>query len=525
MTSGPDGAGTSRRTVERFGDRPALVDGVAAPVLGPAGEARRAPGGALRSGGIAPWRRARARARQRHRLRGHVPRHLSGSARSRSRSTRCSPWPSWVCICGLLRWRASSRPRAGAPVDRGLDGGRGRVGHLGRRGRRARPRTDGDQRAPPTAQPDLPALYAFSSGSDRHSQGDASAPRPSSRTRPTTSTTPSGVSEDDVILASVALFHAHGLGNCLLAAVRVRAATGAAGRSSIGTRPWPYRDGAGDHLPDRPVRRQTLAETRRARPCRHRARCGWSSPPARRWRGRRSTFSTSGSGRRSASCTAAARPARSPSTLTTTSARPPASVGRPMKGIDLAVVGEHGESRAPGENGEITFASPAAATGYVGVDPERQRRIPRRLVPHRRPRPSRRRRQPVRHRPHQAVHLHRRLQGRPVRGRERAPSPPGRRRRRGRRHRRRRGARRSSRPSSCRARTRPTRRELRRALIGCAGPELAVYKVPRDRRFPRGDPPQPAGQDPPEVPGLTRCPSKRETRRSANGLVPDERHA
>ena len=47
-----------------------------------------------------------------------------------------------------------------------------------------------------------------------------------------------GVSEDDVILGLVALFHAHGLGNCLLAAVRSGAALVLLAGSAA-TRPWP----------------------------------------------------------------------------------------------------------------------------------------------------------------------------------------------------------------------------------------------------------------------------------------------
>ena len=44
------------------------------------------------------------------------------------------------------------------------------------------------------------------------------------------------------------------------------------------------------------------------------------------------------------------------------------SVGRPMRGIDLALIGEDGARRARGAGGEITFRSQALTAGYVGVD-------------------------------------------------------------------------------------------------------------------------------------------------------------
>ncbi len=46
-----------------------------------------------------------------------------------------------------------------------------------------------------------------------------------------------------------------------------------------------------------------------------------------------------------------------------------ASVGRPMRGVDLVVVDEDGVSRPPGESGEIEFRSSALTAGYVGADP------------------------------------------------------------------------------------------------------------------------------------------------------------
>jgi long-chain acyl-CoA synthetase len=41
-----------------------------------------------------------------------------------------------------------------------------------------------------------------------------------------------------------------------------------------------------------------------------------------------------------------------------------------MKGIELAIVGEHGGWLDPGETGEICFSSPALTPGYVSDDPE-----------------------------------------------------------------------------------------------------------------------------------------------------------
>jgi long-chain acyl-CoA synthetase len=43
-----------------------------------------------------------------------------------------------------------------------------------------------------------------------------------------------------------------------------------------------------------------------------------------------------------------------------------ASVGRPMRGIEVQVVDEEGRARPAGETGEVEFRSPAVTAGYVG---------------------------------------------------------------------------------------------------------------------------------------------------------------
>ena len=90
-----------------------------------------------------------------------------------------------------------------------------------------------------------------------------------------------GVTEDDVILGVVALFHAHGLGNAVLASLRSGAAL-VLGRFERDATLVAIERERVTVFPAVPFIFHTLAETRRARA---RPTCGRSasaSPPARR---------------------------------------------------------------------------------------------------------------------------------------------------------------------------------------------------------------------------------------------------
>jgi long-chain acyl-CoA synthetase len=178
-----------------------------------------------------------------------------------------------------------------------------------------------------------------------------------------------GVTEHDVILGLVALFHSHGLGNALLASVRSGAA--------LVLLPSFQRDAVLAAIerervsvfPTVPFIGQTLAETRRA----ERAETGSlrlcftaGAPLARE------TFDLWGARfgiplRQLYGCSEAGSVTINLDDDVDATA---ASVGRPMKGIELAVVRPDGEPCAPGESGEVSFASPAATTRYEGLDPE-----------------------------------------------------------------------------------------------------------------------------------------------------------
>ncbi|MGH8824264.1 MAG: class I adenylate-forming enzyme family protein [Jiangellaceae bacterium] len=216
--------------------------------------------------------------------------------------------------------------------------------------------------------PEMPALHAFSSGSTGTPKGivrtQANLTHEADHFFDTV-----GVSEDDVILTAVALFHAHGLGNCVLAAAR-------SGAAMVLLDPF-QRDAALEAIardgvtvfPTVPFVVQTLAETRRA----DRAAAGSlrlcftaGAPLARE------TFDlfTARFGvpvRQLYGCSEAGSVTMNLDEDPSPSA---ASVGRPMKGIEVAIVGEQGVSRPPGSTGEVTFTSPALTSGYVGVAPE-----------------------------------------------------------------------------------------------------------------------------------------------------------
>ena len=113
----------------------------------------------------------------------------------------------------------------------------------------------------------------------------------------------------------------------------------------------------------------------------------------------------------------------------------PGSMGRPLPGVEAAIVRQTGEDRVevveePDAQGELALRPgwPSMFRGYLG----RARALPqvlrRRLVPDRRPRAPRRRRLLLVRRPRRRRHQDVRPPDRPVRGRERADGASGRRR-------------------------------------------------------------------------------------------------
>jgi long-chain acyl-CoA synthetase len=225
----------------------------------------------------------------------------------------------------------------------------------------------GSAPAPP-AGPDLPAVYPFSSGSTGTPKGMIrTAAQQAAEADAFYDTV--GVTEHDVILGVVALFHSHGLGNALLASVRSGA--------TLVVLPGFRRDAVLAAIerervsvfPSVPFICQTLAETRRA----ERAATGSlrlcftaGAPLARE------TFDLWGARfglplRQLYGCSEAGSVTINLDDDVDATA---ASVGRPMKGIELAVLRADGGPCAPGESGEVSFASPAATTRYEGVSPE-----------------------------------------------------------------------------------------------------------------------------------------------------------
>jgi len=220
----------------------------------------------------------------------------------------------------------------------------------------------------PPAGPDLPAVYPFSSGSTGTPKGMVrTAAQLAAEADAFYDTV--GVTEHDVILGLVALFHSHGLGNALLASVRSGAA--------LVLLPSFQRDAVLAAIeqervsvfPSVPFICQTLAETRRAeRAATASLRlCFTAGAPLAR-----ETFDAWGSrfGRPLRQLYGCSEAGSVTINLDDDVDATAASVGRPMKGIELAVLRPDGEPCAPGESGEVSFASPAATTAYEGVSPE-----------------------------------------------------------------------------------------------------------------------------------------------------------
>ena len=159
-----------------------------------------------------------------------------------------------------------------------------------------------------TVDPAAPALFAFSSGSTGTPKGMIRTNHNLAAEADQFAATVD-VTEDDVILAVVALFHAHGLGNALLASVRSGAAL-VLGRFERDATLAAIEHEQRHDVPRRAVH---LPHARRDPPGRTRrpalaaaVRVGRRAARPRR----RTTCSTTASGTRSGSSTGAARPAR-----------------------------------------------------------------------------------------------------------------------------------------------------------------------------------------------------------------------
>jgi long-chain acyl-CoA synthetase len=219
----------------------------------------------------------------------------------------------------------------------------------------------------PGATADRPALHGFSSGSTGTPKGiirtQANLVAEADQFYDTV-----GVGEDDVILSLVALFHAHGLGNCLQAAVRSGAAMVLVDQFRRDAVLAAIEQERVTLFPSVPFVCQTLGETRRAERVDTRSLrlCFTAGAPLARETYDLFTGRFGLPLRQLYGCSEAGSVTINLDDDTDGLA---GSVGRPMKGIDLTVVGEDGALREPGETGEVTFTSPAAATGYVGGEP------------------------------------------------------------------------------------------------------------------------------------------------------------
>jgi long-chain acyl-CoA synthetase len=214
------------------------------------------------------------------------------------------------------------------------------------------------------ADPAGAALFAFSSGSTGTPKGmirtNANLTAEAEQFHDTV-----GVTEEDVILAVVALFHAHGLGNALLASVRSGASLVLLPRFERDAVLGAIEDEHVTTFPGVPFIFQTLAETRRAeradvsslRLC---ISAGAPLAPEtfdlfhhRFGTPIRQLYGCSEAGSVTINLDADPTVSR-------------ASVGHPMRGIEVQVVDDEGRTRSGSETGEIEFRSRALTAGYVG---------------------------------------------------------------------------------------------------------------------------------------------------------------
>ncbi|MET0146494.1 MAG: AMP-binding protein [Ilumatobacteraceae bacterium] len=223
----------------------------------------------------------------------------------------------------------------------------------------------GTPSAGPPVEPDpaAPALLAFSSGSTGTPKGMIrSNANLTAEADHFTATV--GITGDDVFLAVVALFHAHGLGNALLASLRSGAplVTGPFERDATLAA---IRDERVTIFPAVPFIFRTLAETRRA--TRHDLAslrlCISAGAPLDQETAVRFAERFGVPIRQLYGCSEAGSV-----TIDLAPDTRRGSVGRPMRGIDVTIVDDTGAPVAAGTTGEITFRSAALTAGYVGSD-------------------------------------------------------------------------------------------------------------------------------------------------------------
>jgi len=185
-------------------------------------------------------------------------------------------------------------------------------------------------------------------------------------------TASAGMSEADVILGVAPLFHAHGLGNALLAAVRSGATLVLEERFDPRSVLARLREERITAFPGVPFMFRMLAELRSgtradAAPLRLVFSAGAPLPRAvfeafhkRYERQVRQLYGCSEAG--SVTLNLDDDPAATADT-----------VGQPLRGVRVRILAEDGSSCAPGDTGQIAITSSALTTGYHG-DPERNRR-------------------------------------------------------------------------------------------------------------------------------------------------------
>ena len=214
-----------------------------------------------------------------------------------------------------------------------------------------------------TVDPAAPALFAFSSGSTGTPKGMIRTNRNLAAEADQFSATVD-VTEHDVILAVVALFHAHGLGNALLAAIRSGAAL-VLGRFERDATLAAIKQERVTLFPAVPFIFHSLAETRRAERADLQTLrlCFSAGAPLSQ-----ATYDLFHDRfghpiRQLYGCSEAGSVTIN---LDDDASGTWDSVGKPMRGIDLAVIGDDGVRHARGATGEIVFRSHALTAGYVG---------------------------------------------------------------------------------------------------------------------------------------------------------------
>jgi long-chain acyl-CoA synthetase len=214
-----------------------------------------------------------------------------------------------------------------------------------------------------TVDPAAPALFAFSSGSTGTPKGMIRTNRNLAAEADQFAATVD-VTEDDVILAVVALFHAHGLGNALLAAIRSGAAL-VLGRFERDATLAAIKQERVTLFPAVPFIFHSIAETRRA------ARadlqtlrlCFSAGAPLSQ-----ATFDLFHDRfghpiRQLYGCSEAGSVTIN---LDDDASGTWDSVGRPMRGIEVVVIGDGGVRHTRRATGEIAFRSHALTAGYMG---------------------------------------------------------------------------------------------------------------------------------------------------------------